>query len=263
MRETAAMELLPRLRKLAQDDIREKRPGDIVTVADEASERRLAAGLAQILPGVPVVGEEAVALEPGLLAHILESEAAWIVDPLDGTANFARGNDRFAMIVALVRGGETVAGWILDPVRDCMAIGSHGAGARLDNVPVRIPPALPLKECVGYVGAKFKREFLRKVRPDVLSRLGRVTTFGCAGIEYMRTLAGHSHFSFYRWTRPWDHAAGALLVQEAGGVANRHDGQPYSPGQPANAGILVAPDAARWQELRAMFTGTAAASLLA
>jgi fructose-1,6-bisphosphatase/inositol monophosphatase family enzyme len=258
MRETAALELLPRLRKLAQDDIREKRPGDIVTVADEASERRLAAGLARILPGVPVVGEEAVALEPGLLAHILESEAAWIVDPLDGTANFARGNDRFAMIIALVQGGETVAGWILDPVRDRMVMGSRGAGAWLDGAPVRMPPALPLKESVGYVGAKFKREFLRKVRPDVLSRLRRVTTFGCAGIEYMRTLAGHSHFSFYRWTRPWDHAAGALLVQEAGGVANRHDGQPYSPGQPVNAGILVAPDAARWQELRALFTEPAA-----
>ena len=60
MRETAAAELLPRFRNLAKDDIRQKRPGDVVTVADVASEQRLAAGLAKILPGVPVVGEEAV-----------------------------------------------------------------------------------------------------------------------------------------------------------------------------------------------------------
>jgi fructose-1,6-bisphosphatase/inositol monophosphatase family enzyme len=258
----AADELLSRFRKLARHDIREKTPGDLVTVADEACERRLAAGLAVILPGAPVVGEEAVAAEPGLLAHVSEADAAWIVDPLDGTANFARNNDRFAVIVALVRKGETIAGWIHDPVRRRMAISVQGGGVRLDGRVVRLPPSPPLKHSNGFVGAKFKRDFLRKTRPDVLNRLGRLTTYGCAGLEYIETLARRSHFSFYRWTRPWDHAAGALLVQEAGGVANRHDGRPYSPTQPINAGILVAGDAARWQELRAMFSEAAAPPLL-
>ena len=101
MHETAEAELLPRLGRLASSDVREKRPGDIVTVADEAAERRIAAGLARILPGVPVVGEEGVAAEPGLLARIGEADAAWIVDPLDGTANFAAGRDSFTMIVAI------------------------------------------------------------------------------------------------------------------------------------------------------------------
>ncbi|HJQ60753.1 MAG TPA: inositol monophosphatase [Vineibacter sp.] len=258
MRDCAVTELLSRFGKLTSDEIRQKAKGDLVTVADEACERRIAAGLARIMPGVPVVGEEAVAAEPGLLAHIAEAEAAWIVDPLDGTANFARGNNRFAMIVALTQNGETVAGWILDPVRNRIAVGVRGSGVQLDGTAVRFPPALPLKQSTGFVGAKFKREFLRKIRPDVLARLRGVSTFGCAGLEYIKLLAGRSHFSFYRWTKPWDHAAGALLVQEAGGVANRHDGRPYSPTQPVDAGILVAPDARRWQELRAMFTAPAA-----
>ena len=92
MRETAAAELLPRFRNLSKDDIRQKRPGDFVTVADVASEQRLAAGLAKILPGVPVVGEEAVEKDAGLLDLIARpGETCWIVDPLDGTANFAAG----------------------------------------------------------------------------------------------------------------------------------------------------------------------------
>ena len=87
MRETAAVELLPRFRNLSQDDIREKKPGDVVTVVDLAAEQRLASGLVKILPGVPVVGEEAVEKDPGLLALVARrGGSCWIVDPLDGTA---------------------------------------------------------------------------------------------------------------------------------------------------------------------------------
>jgi 3'-phosphoadenosine 5'-phosphosulfate (PAPS) 3'-phosphatase len=107
MRETAAAELLPRFRNLSKEEVRQKRPGDIVTVADVASEQRLANGLAKILPGVPVVGEEAVEKDPGLLDLVARpGEACWIVDPLDGTANFAAGRDRFAMIIC--RPGITI-----------------------------------------------------------------------------------------------------------------------------------------------------------
>src|SRR5215510_12614816 len=122
MRETAAAELLPRFRALAKEDIRMKGPGDVVTIADVASEQRLASGLARILPGVPVVGEEAVEQDAGLIALIgRPGESCWIVDPLDGTSNFAAGRDTFAMIVCLVHDRETVAGWILDIANGRMA----------------------------------------------------------------------------------------------------------------------------------------------
>ena len=142
MRETAAAELLPRFRNLAEGDIRQKRPGDVVTVADVASEQRLAAGLARILPGVPVVGEEAVETDPGLLDLIGRSgESCWIVDPLDGTSNFSKGRDWFAIIICLVHDARTVAGWILDVPNDRMAIALRGQGASLDGRPIRFAPA--------------------------------------------------------------------------------------------------------------------------
>ena len=141
MRETAAAELLPRFRKLSKEDIRFKRPGDVVTVADVASEQRLAAGLAKILPGVPVVGEEAVEKDPGLVDLIgRPGETCWIVDPLDGTANFAAGKDRFAMIICLVHDGLAVGGWILDVPRGRMAVAQKGQGVALDGAPVHGTP---------------------------------------------------------------------------------------------------------------------------
>ena len=143
MRETAAAELLPRFRTLSKDEIRFKRPGDVVTVADVASEQRLAVGLAKILPGVPVVGEEAVENDPGLVDLIgRPGEACWIVDPFDGTANFASGKDRFAMIICLVQDRSAVAGWILDVSRGRMGVAHKGQGVAVDGAPVRGRPPI-------------------------------------------------------------------------------------------------------------------------
>src|SRR5882757_4956393 len=142
MRETAAAELVPRFRNLAEGEVREKRPGDVVTVADVAAEQRLAVGLAKILPGVPVVGEEAVEKEPGLVDLIgRPGEACWIVDPLDGTSTFAAGKDRFAMIICLVQDRSAVAGWILDVPRGRMGVAHKGQGVAVDGAPVHGRPS--------------------------------------------------------------------------------------------------------------------------
>lgn len=239
MRETAAAELLPRFRNLASDEVREKRPGDVVTIADLASEQRLATGLSGILPGVPVVGEEAVEKEPGLLDLISRrGESCWVVDPLDGTSNFAAGRDRFAMIICLVHDRTTVAGWILDVPNRRLAVARQGQGVTIDDVaPVgqreRRPP-------LGFIGFRVAREFDRQLQPAQRRRLGSLTTLKCAGCEYIELLTGQRDFSLYRRIKPWDHAAGALMMSEAGGVAEHFDGSPYRPDNGLEAGIITA-----------------------
>jgi fructose-1,6-bisphosphatase/inositol monophosphatase family enzyme len=252
MRETAAAELRPRFRNLAKEDIRHKRPGDIVTVADVAAEQRLASGLAKILPGVPVVGEEAAEKDAGLLDLSGRSgESCWIVDPLDGTSNFAAGRDRFAMIVCLVHDRETIAGWILDVPNGRMAMAAKGQGATLDERPVRLesknrPPN-------GYIGFKLLKEFDRQLAPTQRRRLGVLTSLNCAGREYVEVLAGQRDFTLYRRTKPWDHAAGALMVSEAGGRAVRFDGTLYGPAGGTEAGIITAASPDVLAEVRAIF----------
>ena len=110
VRDTVAAEILPRWRRLAQHDIAEKTgPGDLVTVADKEAERRLTEVLTALLPGSVVVGEEAVHADPGVLGRIGGAEPVWIVDPVDGTANFVAGKEEFATLVALADGPELIA----------------------------------------------------------------------------------------------------------------------------------------------------------
>lgn len=251
MRETAAAELLPRFRNLSKDEIRLKGPGDYVTVADLAAEQRLASGLAKILPGVPVVGEEAVEKDAGLVELIgRPGESCWIVDPLDGTANFASGKDTFAIIVALVQDARTIGGWILDVPGGRLAAAMKGQGVTLDGVPVH---GQPMAQPPGYVGSKIRKEFDRELPEAHRARLGRISTLFCAGVEYVNILDGRAGFSLYRTTKPWDHAAGALMLREAGGDALRFDGALYAPSQKVNAGIIGSSSTAVLAEVRSVF----------
>lgn len=241
MRETARAELAPRFRSLARDEIRQKRPGDFVTVADELSERRLATGLAQLLPGVPVVGEEAVEQDPGLVELIgRPGESCWVVDPLDGTANFAAGREPFAMIVCLVHDRRAVAGWILDVPGDRLAMTVAGGGVTLDGRPVA-PRAAAAGRLAGFVGYRIRKEVERQLPEARRRRFGRLSTLSCAGAEYLEILAGRADFCVYRTTKPWDHAAGTLMLRELGGGAVRFDGTPYEPAQPIQSGLVAAP----------------------
>ena len=239
MRETAAAELLPRFRNLAAGEVREKRPGDLVTVADVAAEQRLAVGLAKILPGVPVVGEEAVEKDAGLVDLIgRPGERCWVVDPLDGTSNFAGGRDRFAMIICLIDDRETVGGWILDVPNARMAIALKGQGVTLDGTPVT--GALAMRPPHGLIAPRVHKEFDRQLAPAQRQRLGSLSTLKCAGREYIEMLSGAYDFNLYRRTKPWDHAAGALMMSEAGGRAIRFNGAPYRPADSIDSGIISA-----------------------
>jgi fructose-1,6-bisphosphatase/inositol monophosphatase family enzyme len=120
IRETARAVILPRFRALGQDDVREKKPGDPVTIADTEAEQELTRRLAAVIPGANVLGEESVAEDASRLAWLSAEAPVWIIDPIDGTSNFVRGNDGFAVIVALARQGTVEAGWIYNPLGDVM-----------------------------------------------------------------------------------------------------------------------------------------------
>ena len=128
MRSVAEAEILPRFRALGDRESWEKRSGAVVTVADEKAEAALADGLAAILPGSGIVAEEASEKAPETLDALNRPGPVWVVDPIDGTANFSEGKACFAVMIALAVDGETVAGWIYDPVAGSIAVAERGGG---------------------------------------------------------------------------------------------------------------------------------------
>lgn len=257
LRDAARAEILPRFRRLGADAVRTKSgPLDLVTDADEAAEKVIAAGLAARFPGCLVVGEEGVAADPALLPRLGEADLAFVVDPVDGTANFAAGLPLFGCMAAAVVRGEVVAGWIHDPMGDdtAMALRGEGAwtedgatGARRD---LRVAAPVPVGRMVAAVSWGFMPEPLRRQVPARLPRLAATLNLRCAAHEYRLAAGGHAHALVYNRMLPWDHAAGWLIHREAGGHAARFDGAPYSP-LVHQGGLICAPDRDSWQAVRA------------
>ncbi len=251
VREVAATIVLPRFRRLSAAEIQQKSPGDTGTIADQEAERALTRGLTALLPGSEVVGEEAVAADPAILERVGDRGAVWIVDPVDGTNNFAAGKTPFAVMVALLQAGEPVAAWILDVVDDRMTVAEAGSGATIDGVRVKTrtddPGAAALH---GVVAQKYLTAELRAQSAANAHRLRKVTAgHHCAGYEYPAVATDEQQFALFWRILPWDHVPGSLILREAGGTVLHLDGSDYRPTD-SERGLLVAPNVDVWHTVR-------------
>lgn len=245
MRFAAEKAVLPRWRNLATGEIEEKAKDDLVTIADREVEAFLSEALARLAPGVAVVGEEAAAADPAILE--LLGSACWIIDPIDGTSNFASGQGHFAIMVALADGGETLAGWIYDPRRDRLCRARKGEGSFVDGERIASRPsgAEPpvLSAMTRFMRADQRQLFEREVLPHYTPG----DAPGCAGEEYPLVTFGGHDIAIYERTLPWDHAAGCLFLNEAGGMCARQDGAAYRVDSPAK-GMIAAASPPLWEE---------------
>ncbi|MFT6580816.1 MAG: fructose-1,6-bisphosphatase/inositol monophosphatase family enzyme [Alphaproteobacteria bacterium] len=250
IKETAELDVLPRFRTLASHEIIEKAPGDIVTVADHDAEARLTRMLSALTPGALIVGEEAVHSDESLLDKLDTLDPVWILDPVDGTANFAAGRPNFAIMVAYVTQGVTRAGWIYSPVDKTMYVAMIDDGAFVDGERMRIkqPDNLAgLRGRINYgVFDEHRRPALRKRIADTfdVEKSAR-----CAGHEFIMLAKGEADFRIYNRLWAWDHAPGALLHNEAGGVTARIDRSAYKPTE-RSQGLLCAPNEVLWEKIR-------------
>ena len=257
LRDAARQEILPRFRRLAQGAVRAKSgPLDLVTDADEAAERVIEAGLTRLFPGCAVVGEEAAAADPTVLDRLATAELAFVVDPVDGTANFAAGVPLFGCMAAAVSGGEVVAAWIHDPLGDDTAVALRGQGAWLADGEgrhmndLRVAAPVPVDRMVGAISWSYLNEPERSRVPARMPRLAGAVGFRCSAHEYRLVAGGHAHALFYNRLMPWDHLPGWLIHREAGGYSARFDGSEYRPTH-RDGGLICAPDRTSWEALRA------------
>jgi fructose-1,6-bisphosphatase/inositol monophosphatase family enzyme len=261
--EAAAEEILPRFRDLESHEISEKESGELVTVADVAAERHISRRLLDLLPGSMVVGEEAVAEDPAVMDALQSEAPVWVIDPIDGTGNFAAGRNVFAVMAALVRNGQILGAWIHDPLRRRTGVAQVGEGAFLDGWRLRAAKGTPIDELTGTLHAgMFSTPEMNKLIQARREDVHTVKSLRCAGQEYLRLAAGQLHFSLFTKLMPWDHATGVLIHREAGGLERPLAGKAYDPARRGAPALLIAPDEASWQALfQSLFGGTRFADL--
>ncbi|ANH36866.1 Inositol-1-monophosphatase [Nocardioides dokdonensis FR1436] len=234
----------PRFRSLADAEVIEKNPGDLVTVADREAEVRLTEVLQREYPHAVVLGEEAAEDDTSVLERFAGADHAFTVDPVDGTKNFVRGSPDHAMMIAELRGGVVERSWIWQPQHRAAYVAERGQGAWRNGQRLTRPP----------VGAALRGVTSR--RSWIGRALGTLSalelTWVCCGVDYPRVVEGGADYALYRKTKPWDHAPGSLLLSEAGGVLGTFDGEPYRPQAEAPSGLVAAADRATYDLVRGL-----------
>jgi fructose-1,6-bisphosphatase/inositol monophosphatase family enzyme len=247
LQEVSANVVMPSFRALRPEDIQFKDtpgdPDDLVTTIDKIAEQSIVQGLRELIPGAAFVGEEAVAEHPDIVSALNRPEPAWLIDPIDGTKNFAHGSTDFGLMLALVENGLTRASWIVVPASTPAGfsiVAEHAAGTRIDGrrVTTRRPIAARPR------GTIHTRMMPRDAAQDVQHRLtGRFDAYpstGSAATEYAAILLGDKDFVVYYRLLPWDHAPGALAITEAGGAALHISGESYGPLSPNQVTVFAA-----------------------
>jgi fructose-1,6-bisphosphatase/inositol monophosphatase family enzyme len=243
LREVSAKAILPHYQALAAHQIEAKAADDVVTVADKLAEDMLAEGLTRIAD-IPVVGEEAAHADATVFERL--GGDCWIVDPLDGTNNFAQGKPPFGILIAMASGGEAHTGWLYDPLSDRFCVAHRGKGAFIDGEKVHTRPTGndPPIAAISLVFVEPSRR--EAIRRHIAPHYALVDIPRCAAEQYPRLVLGVNDVSIFERTYPWDHAAGALWVNEAGGKVARLDGSPYRVDDWQRKGLLGASSPDLW-----------------
>lgn len=246
MRFAAQRSMLPRFRALAESEIEMKGEDDPVTVVDREVEAFLSEALTKLAPGVAVVGEEAVAADKSVLNHL--SQQCWIIDPLDGTANFTEGKEPFGMIIALANAGKAVAGWLYDPNSDRLCHARAGEGAFINGERIAARPTGQERPVTAVSRIFLTPEQSAMVDAKLAPHYTLVDIPRCAAEQYPRLALGENDVSSFKRTLAWDHAAGVLWLNEAGGKAARLDGSEYRVDEQDKPGLVGASSPAIWDE---------------
>lgn len=223
VRDISKKEILPRFRQLNKDEIFMKSgTTDLVTVADRLAELALAKAIKNILPHAIFIGEEAVSLDPSVLHNIADADLCVIVDPIDGTGNFAAGIPVFGVILAVIEKGETIFGLLYDPIMDDWVISRKGEGtwyASDKNAPIQqfTRNTTSIETSSGMIPLSLYSLEKRLETVTDLASVGQLVSLCCSCHEYRLITSGQSDFFISHSLNPWDHAAGQLALKEAGG----------------------------------------------
>lgn len=199
-----------------------KGPANFVSLADKRAEQMLYDDLLKARPGYGFIGEE------GGTREGTDKSNTWIVDPLDGTTNFLHGIPQFAISIGLQREGVMIAGVIYNPANDELYIAERGKGAFLNDQRIRVAGRKKLNECVIACGlphiGRGDHELARREMAEMMPKVAGLRRFGAASLDLASVAAGRLDGYWEHNLKPWDIAAGLIMVREAGGIVSGIEG---------------------------------------
>jgi myo-inositol-1(or 4)-monophosphatase len=205
--------------------VEEKEREGLVTELDFASQARIIQIIHQVFPDHAILGEE------GDDQAAVDAPHLWVIDPLDGTNNFVHSIPQYSVSIAYAEAGNILAGVVLDPVRDELFSAAQGQGAFLNGKPIRVSERASLTEVMVATGFYYDRDETMERTLDAIRALFRqqihgIRRFGSAALDLCWIACGRFDAFFEYQLSPWDFAAGALIVREAGGLLEDRKGRP-------------------------------------
>lgn len=227
MRQVAQTEVMPHFLNIEANI---KHDGSLFTTADLNAQAALAQGLQHIIP-CPVLGEEMDEQEQrDLWLH--NYNGLWIIDPIDGTTNFANGFPHFALSVAFVQHGKPVLGMIFNPINGECFYAEQGKGAFLNGKPLPLQIRnKKLKKAIAGVEIKYLRSGTLSSRMNTLAPVSSIRSLGCSTLDWCYLAAGRIDVYVHGGQKLWDYAAGALIFTEAGGLLATLEGDDFWSGE--------------------------------
>ncbi len=218
-----------RARAELERSVEGKGHADVVTDADRASEALIISAIRERFPDHAILAEESG-------AAVGSSEYQWVIDPLDGTLNYLHGLPIYCVSLGLLRHGELYIGVIYDPTRDELFAAERGGGARLNGRLLRVSRTERLAEALLTTGFPYDRfsqpDNNIREHDHMLLKCRDIRRPGSAALDLCAVAAGRTDAHWELGLKPWDVAAGALIVLEAGGTLSDWQGRPWRPDEP-------------------------------
>lgn len=220
--------ILPKFKNLKSEEIQFKNNRDLVTEVDLAVEEKLNNILCSLLPNSLFVGEEKFSLNSKIFDCYKQNQYCWTVDPIDGTANFVNGKEKFAIMVALTFSDQIIQSWIYKPLTEEICSALLGEGTFINDEKIIITNNRNISEASGSISSKYWNETFDLKMKEIRPKFKHVKSYGCIGFEYLEIATNIRDFAILSNLSPWDHIPGILIVREAGGFDIHFDKTPYA-----------------------------------
>ena len=200
-----------------------KGPGDFVSSSDKNVEKIIIEELGKARPNYSILSEEVGSINK-------DSEFKWIIDPIDGTANFLHGVPHFAISIGLEKNNEIICGIVYDPIKDEMFTSEKGSGSYLNNQRIRVSNRSRLKDCIIFTGGPKQDLKDKEIAIDEYKKISAtvdipIRKMGSAALDMAYVAAGRCDGFWQRDLKHWDIAAGIILIKEAGGIVKDFKGK--------------------------------------